>query len=257
MRCDYRRDRWSIWYISGVNFEKEMRRNYGRIYPDSIDVSDAACAPKDSVLLFAGSNNIQLTQFPYLFLIIDGDPIIVVDKQSDGALTIKYLLLNDDNEQNLARIDDSEFWINPSIQRFMVPRRDRLVIADHSGHPALNLAFLNPTHLSLSGRFVHHGFVVDIGLTYIDIAIPVGPDILYLPMTVCVISKYKCQHRVSRWFRREIQISSSLSPSRSKTARQARKKDAAKVPRASFPVIEVSVSSPVPCTQYPPFSVRS
>lgn len=149
-----------------------MRRNYGRIYPDSIDVSDAACAPKDSVLLFAGSNNIQLTQFPYLFLIIDGDPIIVVDKQSDGALTIKYLLLNDDNEQNLARIDDSEFWINPSIQRFMVPRRDRLVIADHSGHPALNLAFLNPTHLSLSGRFVHHGFVVDIGLTYIDIAIP-------------------------------------------------------------------------------------
>jgi hypothetical protein len=53
-------------------------------------------------------------------LYIDGDPIISLDREGD-AITVDYLLLNDTNGDNIARIDKDVFWIKPTIERLMVP----------------------------------------------------------------------------------------------------------------------------------------
>jgi hypothetical protein len=169
---------WSLisgteYYISSVNFEREMRRSYGHIYPSNVAVPDKRCASGDNILLFPGPNSFQVTEFPYTFLYIDGDPIISLGREGD-AISIDYLLLNDTNGDNIAHIDKDEFWIKPSIERLMVPDRSRLAIQDHSGHSALNLYFLNANHLYITGKFVYHGFTVDVGKDGIDVTLANG-----------------------------------------------------------------------------------
>ena len=162
----------SAYYISSVNFEKEMRRNYGQVYPSNISTPDSRCGPGDDVALFFGPNSFQVTDFPYTFLYIDGDPIISLGRGGD-AITIDYLLLNDTNGDNIVNINKNIFWIKPDIERLMVPDRSKLAIADHSGHTALVLWFMNRTHLFVAGHFAYHGFTVDVHDT-VDIALPNG-----------------------------------------------------------------------------------
>jgi hypothetical protein len=56
----------------------------------------------------------------------------------------------------------SAYYIKPSIERLMVPDRSKLLIANHTGNIALALDFLNSTHLFIAGKFVYHGFTVDL-----------------------------------------------------------------------------------------------
>jgi hypothetical protein len=77
----------------------------------------------------------------------DNDPLIVLDRSSDGAIVLRKILLNDVDNNNLVDIDDNNFWINPTIQTLMIPYRNRLVVRDHSGNIAINIAFINYTHL--------------------------------------------------------------------------------------------------------------
>lgn len=96
---------------------------------------------------------------------------------NDGiAITIDYLLLNDTNGDNLVRIDKNTFWIKPTVDRFMIPDRSKLKIADHSGNIALVLQFINDKHLFIAGRFAYHGSVVTIDNKGIDVTFPNGKD---------------------------------------------------------------------------------
>lgn len=51
------------YYISEQNFEKEMRRQYGTIYPGT-DVFDGPCDRPGTVSLFVGANTVSITEFP-------------------------------------------------------------------------------------------------------------------------------------------------------------------------------------------------
>lgn len=66
----------SSYYISNANFEKEMRRNFGRTYPSNISMPDLRCGPGDDIVLFFGPERFQIATFPYTFLYIDGNPMI-------------------------------------------------------------------------------------------------------------------------------------------------------------------------------------
>jgi hypothetical protein len=161
------------YYIYSHNFEKEMRSYYGRVYPSNVLMPDMRCGVGDDIMLYPGQNNFQMTNFPYTFLYIDGDPIISLGKEGD-AITIDYLLLNDTNGDNIARIDKDMFWIKPTIERLMVPDRSKLLIADHSGRIALALDFLNSAHLFIAGKFAYHGFIVEIDDSGIEITLANG-----------------------------------------------------------------------------------
>ena len=128
--------------------------------------------PGDDVALFFGPNSFQVTDFPYTFLYIDGDPIISLGGDGD-EITIDYLLLNDKNGDNIVNINKDIFWIKPDIERLMIPDRSKLAIADHSGHTALVLWFMNRTHLFIAGHFSYHGFTIDIH-EKVDITLPNG-----------------------------------------------------------------------------------
>jgi hypothetical protein len=175
---------WSLiggtqYYVSTVNFEKEMRRSYGTLYPSNVSMPDKTCGPGDDVVLFSGPNSFQMTQTPYTFLYIDGDPIITLSRDGD-AIVINYLLLNDTNGDNIVRIDKNEFWIKSSVERLMVPDRSKLAINDHSGHIALALWFLNSRHIFIAGKFVYHGFSVEVGNKGINITLPNGKHLVTL-----------------------------------------------------------------------------
>jgi hypothetical protein len=45
----------------------------------------------------------------------DNDPLIVLDRSSDGAIVLRKILLNDVDNNNLVNIDDNNFWINQTI----------------------------------------------------------------------------------------------------------------------------------------------
>jgi hypothetical protein len=74
----------AVYYISNINFQKEMRRTYGRIYPGNVPVEDERCSPGSDILLFSGLNRFQVTEFPYTFLYVDGDPIISLGREGDA-----------------------------------------------------------------------------------------------------------------------------------------------------------------------------
>jgi hypothetical protein len=150
-----------------------MRQNFGRIYPSNIPTPDLRCGPGDDIVLFFGPERFQIAKFPYTFLYIDGDPMIILGKDGN-AITIDYLLLNDTNGDNLVRIDKNTFWIKPTVERFMILDRSKLEIADHSGNVALALSFLNDKHLFIAGRFAYYGFVVTIDNKGMDVTFPNG-----------------------------------------------------------------------------------
>jgi hypothetical protein len=151
------------YYISNDNFEKEMRRNYGRIYPSNIATSpQKKCGPGDDIVLYPGQNSFQISSFPYTFLTIDGRPVISLGRDGD-AISIDTLWLEDEKGNIIAHVNKDEFWIDPTVERFMVPDRSKLAIADHSGKVALLLWFMNKNHLFVDGNFHYHGFTVSIG----------------------------------------------------------------------------------------------
>lgn len=171
---------WAVGYhISSVNFEKDMRSYYGRLYPSNISMIDKRCGPGDDTVLFSGPNTFQTTQYPYTFLYIDGKPIISLGKNGN-AITIDYLLLNDTNGDSIVHIDKDEFWIKPTVERLIIPDRSRLEIAGRTGDKALKLYFMNSTHLYIAGKFTYHDFIVDIGNSGIDITLPNGKHLVTL-----------------------------------------------------------------------------
>jgi hypothetical protein len=168
---------WFIHTLREAKIERDSHQIFGTLYPNNLDTSGlSSCKDNGGIAIYIGANTNCATQFPLQLLSIDGDPIVTPDKTDSGQIVIKYLLLNDVNELNLASIKGDEYWTNPNVRKKISHDKDHLVVYDTSGQRALVIEFLNPDHLSLAGEFYHHKFHVSITLQEIIAHFPDGRD---------------------------------------------------------------------------------
>jgi hypothetical protein len=168
---------WFIHILKEAKIERDAHQIFGTLFPSNMDTTElSSCKKTGGMAIYIGANTNCATQFPLPLLNIDGDPIITLDKTSSGEIVISYLLLNDENELNLASINGDVYWTNPNVRKEISHDRDQLVVYDTSGQRALVIEFMNPDHLSLGGEFYHHKFHVSITLQSIVAHFPKGRD---------------------------------------------------------------------------------
>jgi hypothetical protein len=163
-----------IWHIYTVNLERELRLNYGVLTPSNRIAPENRCASTADTVVYTGANNMAVSRFPFVLVEINGEPVLILDKNQEGDLIIKRLLLNDEDNRNIAKIDDNIFWIDPTVQKILEPGKDILKIYNHSGEEAFRLDYIDKKHIAVSGRFFYHKFLLSIDKGIMSMFLPSG-----------------------------------------------------------------------------------
>lgn len=102
------------------------------------------------------------TEFPVCILIrIDDRDLLEFHRGPKGIAVDAQIL--DDNGTVIAQIEDNEFFINKDNYFRMSGGAHSLNVFDRSADPVLRVRYINPSTLTLSGRFRFHGRSVAVG----------------------------------------------------------------------------------------------
>jgi hypothetical protein len=80
--------------------------------------------------------------------------MLVIDKDQKGRVFVKVLRIFNAQDEIQVRFDDGDIWVNQGI-RTKRPDKSTLVIYDKSDKEVLNLSYLNPHSIKISGVFLH------------------------------------------------------------------------------------------------------
>jgi hypothetical protein len=141
---------------------RELEKNAGVLYPGNVPRPPVSCpAPIDpsDFMVLLGDNAYLGKNFPRTLLSLRGEEIIVADQTPEGALTLRALRVFDSKNEIIARIDERGFWIHPNSRKLR-PDRSTLIVYDSDDRQVLNLRFLNPTTISITGLFRSRGSAV-------------------------------------------------------------------------------------------------
>ena len=113
--------------------------------------------PPDTIQLLLGNNLRILASSKISALSRSGKTFLSIGI-SDGLMRLTTTVL-DNSSQYICRIIDNEFQANP--ERAFNPKQPddhSLIVRDGDGHEVLNVRFLNPTTIRVTGRFQFPGF---------------------------------------------------------------------------------------------------
>lgn len=112
--------------------------------------------PNDAFAVFYGSNVSWTTRNDVQTIVkMAGDQMIAMSRSDDGRTGfITALKIFDDRGDIIARIDEDGRWVRSDI-RYKLPDHSTVVVYDHNDIEVLNMKFLNPKALSLTGTFRH------------------------------------------------------------------------------------------------------
>lgn len=112
--------------------------------------------PSEAVSVFFGSAAAWTSQLPMVVLQVGGLDLLTIKKTS-GGLAVSAKIFSADG-RIVADLDDNEFNVNPS-NYFKVKRPDRstLIVYDQRTNAVLNVRYLNPKAVRVSGIFFAPG----------------------------------------------------------------------------------------------------
>lgn len=111
--------------------------------------------PADALMVSFGSNLGWATNMPHTIIQMGGDPILSIDRdRASASLIITVLRIFDDRNDIIAKIDKDGFWVRGDT-RMKRPDRSSLIVFDHNDSEVLNIRFLNPRAISVTGIFRH------------------------------------------------------------------------------------------------------
>jgi hypothetical protein len=134
--------------VRDQNLQKELAKNEGTLEAGNTPSSDN-CGPytiPNSIIVNAGSILLQITKFPYVLLTLNGERSIILDREPNGNLLIKRLLVLDDRSDMIVKIERDKYWVHPNSQ-WQHPSRSKIAVSDHLGREVLSLDFRNPNSL--------------------------------------------------------------------------------------------------------------
>jgi hypothetical protein len=139
--------------------EQKMLRDYsGPLYPGSKPAPPVTCivppAP-NSLAVFLGGNVVTTKTFPYRVMRVNGEDLLIMRRRGNGLL-LDFRAF-DDRGDIIAKMwqtqgDENHYWVRPDAR---MERNDSgsLSVFDHTDHLALNVSFLNPSTVKVTGIF--------------------------------------------------------------------------------------------------------
>lgn len=108
--------------------------------------------PPNAVTIFVGGNAVWITDSPVVIVRVDDVDLLTLNNASNG-LSISAKVFSDDSKI-VADIENNEFSVNPN-NYFKVKRPDKssLIVYDQQARDVLNIRFLNPANIRVSGIF--------------------------------------------------------------------------------------------------------
>jgi hypothetical protein len=133
---------------------------YGEITPDSKPnpVSSTALPP-DTITLMLGDNlTMEAILADSYILSRNGTPFLEIGIDSNGNMLLTTDIRNNSND-NIVRVIDNEFQANPNYAFHPVqPNQHSLIVRDSNGDEVLNIYFINPKVIRVTGTFYVEGY---------------------------------------------------------------------------------------------------
>ncbi len=133
--------------------QEELKQLKGRLLPANEPMPSHSCGQigPNELAVFIGSNTFITHKFPQTILEISGKRILVVDKMTDGSISVSLDIRSRDG-RIIARLHDGEFVINPQNYLDGIPRKDRssLTVTDQNGMQVLDMRYINSQAIKIN-----------------------------------------------------------------------------------------------------------
>jgi len=146
-----------IFYLYRVNRARALEQQLAPLVAATLPspVSSNCPIPKGAVALYLGNTVSVVTRFPHVIFKVQSEDVLVVDRNSSGVL-VSFRVL-DDQGNEVARLEGNKFVAtNPSshVQR---PDPSDLAIFDDRDSKVLDVHFLNPQAIKITGILRYPG----------------------------------------------------------------------------------------------------
>jgi hypothetical protein len=119
-------------------------------------------APASATRIYFGQIFVWTVKFPYAIVAQDEEDLMVIDRNERGEIAISAKFFNAGGKI-LCEIDKNRFQRHATNTWSMKTDAHRLVVNDDEARPIIDVEFLNPRAIRISGEFyLRDGFIVSI-----------------------------------------------------------------------------------------------
>jgi hypothetical protein len=146
----------SLFYLYRVNVAQELKEQVAPLIAASLPPPVSSCPiPKNAVGLFLGNRVSVITAFPHVVFRVHGDDVLRLDRVSSDLL-ISFRVF-DDRGAPVARLDRNTFATKNSTAHVERPDASHLLVFDDGGTQVLDVQFLNPQAIKMTGILRYPG----------------------------------------------------------------------------------------------------
>jgi hypothetical protein len=162
----------SLYFVHGAEFRKILQSYNGYLVPGHESSPPNSCdwlrsvtmptgvagypkylIPSDSLSVLLGPMTAISSQFPAIVITIDGAPILTMNKDSDGRVTVTTDIY-DENQNVIATLDKNVYLVDSSV--FKLSREnvsDLGVVVRHNKEQVLHVHYFNSRTIAITGVF--------------------------------------------------------------------------------------------------------
>jgi len=147
----------ALLYLYRVNAARELKEQVAPLVAASLPqpVSSNCPIPKNAVALYLGNRVSVITEFPHVVFRAHGDEALRIDRASSDLL-ITFRVFNDSGTL-VARLDRNTFTTGHSAAHVERPDTSHLLVFDDRGTQVLDVQFLNPQAIKMTGILRYPG----------------------------------------------------------------------------------------------------
>jgi hypothetical protein len=147
----------SLSYLYRVNVAQELKEQVAPLIAATLPppVSSNCPIPKNAVALYLGNRVSVITAFPHVVFTVHGDDVLRLDRDSSDLL-ISFRVF-DDRGNPVARLDRNTFVTTNSAAHVERPDASHLLVFDDRGTQVLDVQFLNPQAIKMTGILRYPG----------------------------------------------------------------------------------------------------
>lgn len=147
----------ALFYLYRVNTVRELKEQVAPLIAAALPqpVSSNCPIPKNAVALYLGNRVSVITEFPHVVFRAHGDETLRIDRVSSDLL-ITFRLFNDSGAL-VASLARNTFTTTNSVAHVERPDVSHLLVFDDRGTQVLDVEFLNPQAIKLTGILRYPG----------------------------------------------------------------------------------------------------
>jgi hypothetical protein len=145
-----------IWVRYSNDLAKELKEKEGLLIPAWEPNPLSKCpVPEDATALYFGTSVAWTKNFPHVVFRVRGQDVFVINRDSGGArVTFKVF---DERGDLVAKVEDNKFIATNAASHMERPDRSTLRVFDHADVLALQVRFINPKTIYITGVLRYPG----------------------------------------------------------------------------------------------------